>query len=110
MCCLCFKRVTPDLLHVNARGQREDVCITCAEAEASKARLCVVCGARVCNINPSVVTCDNTCTQARKAGISRPGQLRLEMYQDKITDRYWLEWDQRIEKRVIDSIQNTNQP
>jgi hypothetical protein len=44
-------------------------------------RLCVVCGAKVRNQNPKTVTCDPVCTAARKAGRTRPEQLRYEMDQ-----------------------------
>jgi hypothetical protein len=41
-------------------------------------RRCVVCGARVKNLNPKTKTCDPTCTAARKAGRTREEQQRHE--------------------------------
>jgi hypothetical protein len=33
-CCLCFKTLTLEQCHVREDGQREDVCESCAKAEA----------------------------------------------------------------------------
>lgn len=32
-CCLCFKNLTPDECNVRPDGNREDVCVKCAEEE-----------------------------------------------------------------------------
>lgn len=45
---------------------------------------CVVCGAAVRNLNPKTVTCDPTCTKARKAGRTRQEQFQWEMEHDSI--------------------------
>ncbi len=37
MCRLCFERFSQDQLHVNERGEREDVCIRCHEMEQKAA-------------------------------------------------------------------------
>lgn len=42
-------------------------------------RTCVVCGARVRNINQKANTCGSLCTKARNAGRTREGQIRHEM-------------------------------
>lgn len=39
-------------------------------------RLCVVCGARVTNINPKTMTCDSICTDAKKNNRTRAEQIR----------------------------------
>ena len=35
MCCLCYDRFPPELLHRDRDGVLEDVCQPCAEAEAA---------------------------------------------------------------------------
>lgn len=35
MCCLCSGRFTPEELHTDADGQREDVCKGCGDAETA---------------------------------------------------------------------------
>lgn len=40
-------------------------------------RSCVVCGARVRNLSPKVVTCSPICSAARDCGISRERALRI---------------------------------
>lgn len=45
--------------------------------EPPKLRLCVVCGARVTNINPKTVTCSRACQIAKDYNISRQRALRL---------------------------------
>lgn len=40
-------------------------------------RLCVICGARVTNINPKTVTCSRACQIAKDHNISRQRALRL---------------------------------
>lgn len=45
----------------------------------SGGRICVVCGARVENMNPQCVTCDMVCTAAKKAVRTRIEQLTYEM-------------------------------
>lgn len=46
---------------------------------AGKQRYCLVCGAKVNNQNPKCVTCDPTCTAARKAGRTRSEQFKYEL-------------------------------
>lgn len=36
-CCLCFKPLTPDQCNVLPNGQKEDVCVPCAEGEKARA-------------------------------------------------------------------------
>jgi hypothetical protein len=38
-------------------------------------RACVVCGARIRNINPKTTTCDPICTKARNNGLKRHEQF-----------------------------------
>lgn len=45
-------------------------------------RKCVICDARVRNINPKTKTCDPTCTRARKHGRTRQEQFRAEMIEE----------------------------
>jgi hypothetical protein len=40
-----------------------------------EARRCVICGARVRNINPKVNTCDPICTKAKHNGLTRAQQF-----------------------------------
>lgn len=49
------------------------------ETKVLKPRLCVVCGARVINMNPRTVTCDSICTAARHIGRTRERQIKWEM-------------------------------
>lgn len=42
-------------------------------------RTCVVCGARVENMNPQCVTCDMVCTAAKRSGRTRGDQLEWEI-------------------------------
>lgn len=52
MCCLCFKRFAPDELSLNERGQLQDVCRACAEAEERwQSVICSSCGAKQ-SLNP----------------------------------------------------------
>ena len=44
-------------------------------------RPCIVCGARVTNLNPATVTCDSLCTRALKAGRDRNAQAIWEATQ-----------------------------
>lgn len=36
MCCLCFERIPQDKLNTRTDGQKEDVCLKCAEEEKLK--------------------------------------------------------------------------
>jgi len=45
---------------------------------------CIICGAR-----SHGKTCDTVCTKARKAGVSREEQLRLDMGKQAWTARDW---------------------
>jgi hypothetical protein len=47
--------------------------------ELLKPRLCIICGARVKNMNPKTNTCDPICTAAKHAGRTRTEQLAWEM-------------------------------
>jgi hypothetical protein len=49
-------------------------------------RLCVVCGARVRNMNPKTNTCDPTCTRAKHANRTRQEQNEHEMAIDEYND------------------------
>jgi hypothetical protein len=42
-------------------------------------RLCVICGARVININPKVDTCGSICTRAKHGGRSRVDQIMVDI-------------------------------
>jgi hypothetical protein len=51
---------------------------------------CVICGARVVNMNPKCFTCDPICTRARHSGRTRDEQIRQEMIEDQQRDlRKW---------------------
>lgn len=43
---------------------------------AKKKRLCVICSARVRNINPKTVTCSPFCTEQKNSGKSRDELVR----------------------------------
>ena len=47
--------------------------------ELLKPRLCIVCGARVKNMNPKTNTCDPICTRAKHASRTRQEQIEYEM-------------------------------
>ena len=47
---------------------------------------CIVCGARVKNINPKTNTCDPTCTRAKHANRTRQEQIEHEMAIDEYND------------------------
>lgn len=51
-------------------------------------RACVVCGARVTNLNPKCVTCDPTCTRARKNGKTREQQFQVEIAQEIENEKF----------------------
>ena len=53
------------------------------KVDLAKAKRCVVCGAKVRNINPRCNTCDPTCTRAKHAGRSRDEQIREEMIEEQ---------------------------
>jgi hypothetical protein len=42
-------------------------------------RKCVICGARVRNMNPKCVTCDPVCTKAKHAWRTRVQQIKYEI-------------------------------
>jgi primosomal protein N' len=70
-----------------------------------KKRLCVVCGAKVNNINPKCVTCSATCTRAKHNGLSRVEQevkdvleeTRLELLKDKLNLSHPVPYEQSPE-------------
>ncbi len=41
-------------------------------------RLCIICGAKVRNLNPKVNTCGPICTEAKHKGRTHKHQMRLE--------------------------------
>jgi len=45
-------------------------------------RKCIICGARVTNINPRSNTCDPVCTRAKHNEVDRPTQIRLDLAYD----------------------------
>ncbi len=46
----------------------------------NEARLCVICGARVVNMNPKTVTCSPPCTIAKEYGLTRQQAINLFGY------------------------------
>lgn len=54
--------------------------------DKAKPNLCVVCGARANTMNSRNTTCDNICTRARDAGITREQQLDRDMHEHPWTD------------------------
>lgn len=58
-------------------------------------RRCVICGARVRNMNPKVKTCDSTCTRARKNKVTREQQIRIDIQEEAALERERDQfWDQ----------------
>jgi hypothetical protein len=41
-------------------------------------RVCVICGAKVRNMNPRCNTCDPICTRAKKNGLTREDQIWVD--------------------------------
>ena len=58
---------------------------------------CVICGARVINLNPKCNTCSPECTRAKHNGHTRDEQIALDI---KWREQFELEQDRGFDRRI----------
>jgi hypothetical protein len=53
-------------------------------------RKCIICGARVTNLNPKTNTCDPMCTRAKKNGVDRIQQANIDDFANRLVENGWV--------------------